>query len=278
MSSWQRVGFMNGNASHKTNESKAEQMMSTDIYEKVFKSSFEIVRQNLDNGSYKNLDVQPYIDRLTFFLESLPDNDFKSFNILTPNFDTYQERASIIIKFWPEYFSIEDKTDKRIEFEYKQHICPILQDLEKCKIGKMFYTLLSNFKLEFINGKIITSIIDFRNTPEQYFFAELSISSDFIRSDFKNTDYLTSEKIFIDLTNKNICTDPSPDVSRYNSILDWREKMWIPLRFEDYRFHPPEKPFKLAGTNVRILNIKSEAFPLKNDNITININTNISFL
>ncbi|EAX94179.1 hypothetical protein TVAG_315850 [Trichomonas vaginalis G3] len=255
MSEWRRVQFFRQNILGTMTDRVGDPTQPIDLYKKVHQESLNLVLQNIATGDFSDQHLQPYMTRLSYFTESLSN---PKFNKLTPDFEIYSDKTSVEFKFWNDYFTISSKNshENEIPFCYNNNLYPILEDIENGVISKMLFKILRYFKLEFLDGKVLVAIIDYRSNIEQRHYAELSITPEYFKELTKEYPPIIQDKIFTDLTSKEICNDPSPNVARYSSIVDWREKMWKPERKYEYCFEPkePELPikkpdFKVIGTN-----------------------------
>ena len=78
----------------------------------------------------------------------------------------------------------------------------------------------NNSKKYWKNGIILVQIYDNRNKNENIFYQFLKLTSNLFSKLYKENENLDHFKIIY----PQICIDPSPNVSRYQSICDFKEK------------------------------------------------------
>lgn len=207
--------------------------------------------------NFHDASLQPYLYRLPYFEKFLTDRNFSK---LTPDFENFSDNATLEIEFLQDCFRVSSKLGSNSQnetYKYEHYLFPILEDIENGSISKMLAAILIRYKIGYTNGKIFTKITDYRIQPETVHYYELEVTKDFLLSALPDIHALDSEKSFNELSCPQICTDPSVDVARFNSMVDWKEKMWKPVRFEDYHFITPEKPFEVKKSDIPVKNVQN---------------------
>lgn len=216
-----------------------------------------LFQQSRPQSSYRKALINGYNSRLGFYLTTLCHEDF---DILTPPPSLFtKQQASVIFRFYDKYFSISstDTSPKcpTIEFTYKTDITPILETIETGEITRDLARILEKLKITgYEEGVIIGLIEDYRFAPEgQIHYIKLSIGPDLFLYYTQNPaitpeQRLEMEKKVLLLQNPIVCTDPSPDFARMQSVYDTRKKMWMDhfIRTEE-DIIPAEEPKRQAA-------------------------------
>jgi hypothetical protein len=195
--------------------------------------------------------VESYSSRLAYFLAHLHDERFE---ILTPPSNLYEALPlSAIFELHEDRFLVmSNDTLRSVWLNYDERAMSLLESFETGLVSPELYSLLEALQSTvFEEGNAIIHVIDFRTTPEKVFRLKLSVGECLLRfcldKDKPARDVAVDVESTAVLTvNPTICTDPSPDVARAFSNLDFRAKMWrLPKRSKQ---SPPARPSSIVAT------------------------------
>jgi hypothetical protein len=120
-----------------------------------------------------------------------------------------------------------------IFFEYARAVIPLIESLETGVVSReLVIVLRKNLQLDsatWEEGRILALIKDFRSKPPAESRRLLQVADDVIAycvTHRRQPPLLEAEKQIINLVHPVICVDPSPDVARVQSVIDWRNKLW----------------------------------------------------
>lgn len=173
-------------------------------------------------------------DSISFNMKYFSDPNF---DVLTPSSSEFlNTHPGIRIELTPTAFIISNPNtnDKKI-FEYALNILNLLKPLETKIMTRELFIISSkiNCKL-WDHGEILCHVIDNRySTPFEAKIILHVTTGIFQENYFRKLDKQSSEQYNLSqihsllLMEPNICTDPSPNVCRVKSALDWKQKQWI---------------------------------------------------
>lgn len=207
-------------------EQMQEQMIKTLIFQ-------DFRPTNMIDYSY----MQDFNKRLGYFIANANDERFDK---LTQPPDSYEDlkigfNVSLLDKSFVIYRSDVKKTkETEFNFPYEKDYIPLIESLESGIIGRELICILRKLKVNaWEDGKILCQIIDFRFEEPVTYLKLLNMSSSAVNyldcinsSKISQQQKIETEKRVLLLLYPQICTDPSPDVARVKSCLDWRQKMW----------------------------------------------------
>lgn len=190
---------------------------------------------NLTSKYEKDM-LKNYKKRIELYISCLFDYQF---DIFTPPVKGYFEDfdISLFFEFYEPQFKIIANIDSGlsvIDIGYDLNALPILECLETGIMSRELFCMLEKMNFHnYDNGILISKCTDFRLKPNKNFLVKITVGSELINhiSSILNPSNdqikkLEFEKQALLLQNPKLCTDPSPDVARIYSDIDWREKMW----------------------------------------------------
>ena len=157
------------------------------------------------------------------------------FDLLSPPSNLFEDYPiGFSVNFYKDNFTISGGSKQNvILLNYKSNIIPIIESLETGKINVELYSLIRRMLEFWGDGHVLCKITDFRFQKEITYFQVLSISQEInnlVLSKAKirtNPEFLEVERQILLIQHEEICTDPSPNVARSQSIMDWRKKLQI---------------------------------------------------
>jgi hypothetical protein len=187
-----------------------------------------------------------YTNRLGFYVANLSD---PRFDPLTPPRDILDGlQPSIYLELFDREFLVSSAgRSPHHRFCYDLNAAFILESLETGVLLPMFADFISKIggACQYECGFLVCECLDRRYRREIKYRIRLDISppiiSDAIRSQSSEDPLqgpLLNEQTVLSICRPIICTDPSPDVARAQTVLDFRTKMWQP-RERSFR---PEAP------------------------------------
>ena len=267
MSSWRRISFFSDKRVSDCVLDDDLDPKQKEFIEKADLNSFfhlsaqnSLLKQTLDEPNPSDLPyIEPYMNRIAYFTDNM---NHPNFDLLTPDPEQIEMReTNIEVEFCDEYFSFKHKPTNQLRtYPYSSKVLGFLYALESGIVSFELYKLFNTLagKNDFIKnlykeGKILISIIDFRNKPEPaIYMKELKLSPEILQEyekdkqphDVQMKNYYEFCKVFSSYNHQNVCTDPSVNVSRFYSCVDFREKMWRKKRLvqeDDGQVLKPEK-------------------------------------
>lgn len=247
--------------------------------EKKRESTVEMMRISDINTILKN-EVRPvtsfskslsqcYNTKLGFYITAFSDPRFEP---LTPPKDLYSEISTGIICNLQEKSYVLSTPHKHheISFSYEnddQYIS-FMRCLETGIItpGTLKFLIQKEWNIKnWDNGNIICKVVDNRIQPQTISYIKLEIGPDALElQNFKPVSTegkLDFERRTLLLRRPMICTDPSPDVARVQSVIDTRKKMWL-----------SDKPREIERQKQKAQNINKKKLPMKYDSAFLNQN------
>jgi hypothetical protein len=181
-----------------------------------------------------------------FFTSGRADDRF---DVLTPPPNLFEE---IPIGFCALFydggfqFALPDGA-KPISYESDPALYPLVECFETGIVSRELFVILRK-KLQidpsaWEEGRIVCQITDFRSVPPAEFRRLLLVADDVVA--YCTGQRLEGERQVLALVHPTVCIDPSPDVARVQSVIDWRKKMWRNRRQPnrvDTTFNEPEVP------------------------------------
>jgi hypothetical protein len=171
--------------------------------------------------------------RVGFFASDRADDRF---DVLTAPPNLFEE---IPIGFCATFydggfqFALPDGA-KPISFDCDPTLYPLVESFETGLVSRELLIVLRK-KLQidpsaWEEGRIICQITDFRSTPPTEYRRLLLVADDVVAyctgQKLAQPQLLEGERQVLVLVHPTICIDPSPDVARVQSVIDWRNKMW----------------------------------------------------
>ena len=210
-------------------ESHGEEL-EADLYEDTI-NSLLMGNQIYRTPIQKNIQ-QEYTESIGFLRAVYND---ERFDMLKPPKKMIDDlNVSFHFQFYPQNFTVTACASNQVKpFPYKKTSKEIFHCIQLGKVSSNLCSLFSHFSsYNWVDGEILVRITDYRIIPTANFVYSLKISADIIQliADSKklNRDAdLEYKKNSLLVLHPSICTDPSPDVSRVQSVLDCRKKMWI---------------------------------------------------
>jgi hypothetical protein len=181
--------------------------------------------------------------RLGFYIAAVHS---PRFDILTPPPEVFARSPNVIFEFFGDTFLIRPVDSEAPNvFRYQPHMFVVLECLETRVVGREFAKFLGRLKCSYESGFVIVKVIDHRPAAPVEHNIALEIGPEvvrhFVEKDMKKDDRmddrrdriieaLQREVHVIQWRRPVICTDPSPDVARVQSVIDFRKKMWVARR------------------------------------------------
>lgn len=179
------------------------------------------MQRNLQQGHLKNLGFLISIfNDPRFDLLNLPRNLYDEFNV-SFSFEFHQKAFTL---------SLADGSQTKT-FQYTPKSRELIRCLETGRISQELLELFKTYgKIQWADGSIIVRITDYRFDPPRSYAYPLTIGADIILSygerEMSEEAHLEVQRNILLTANPDLALDPSPDVSRINSVLDERIKMW----------------------------------------------------
>ena len=199
--------------------------------------------QEKSQTKYEKCLIDDYKNHMGFYISALNDPQF---DVFTPSKTLFENcNINLYFDFYKDSFEIKSQIDQQValvSLGYDDNIIPVLESISTGYVTLSLLKLIEKMKIKnWDNGIMIAKWTDYRLTPPKTFIQKLEIGPDIIEyqgnllhrnESVDNIEKLKFEKQAILLENPDICTDPSPDVARINSVVDWRKKMWINTKME----------------------------------------------
>lgn len=217
--------------------------------------------------------MQDFNKRLGYFIAN--END-ERFDKLTPPPDLYENlRVAFNVSLLDKNFiifrsDVKKSKDFDFNFSYEKSYIPLIESLESGVIGRELMAILWKLKVNaWEDGRLLCQIVDYRfEEPITYFrilnlsYSAIScldsLSSSKVQSQQQKIE---NEKQILLRLYPQICTDPSPDVARAKSYLDWRQKMWrnrdrIDRKASEIQEEQMSKPLETGNIDITKLDKK----------------------
>ena len=225
----------------------------------------DLVKDSLFEQSYtpKTQYEQSLMDgmrsQVTFFTMSFNDEESENFDKLTLPKDIYSKVKPILrFELDSDHITICNPNNRKtISFFYHENLKPVLDCLETKFVNSEFYAMMQIIECDVpIEGQCLCECIDFRISPPYESNILLTFSSETMKEAARekmsaspddgadaNYQQLLFEQKLLLLSQPEICVDPSIEVARTMSCIDWREKMWPKTHPDDSKndFVPVEK-------------------------------------
>ena len=218
-----------------------ENFVSDSLYEKKF----------IPNTQYAIATMNALRSQLTFFsLNAERDNEIiKDFDLLTIPKDAFNNiKPHLRFEFDSDHFTISNPANRKtLSYHYNEKLIPILKCLETKTVNSELYEILKIIHLDLPEeGHFVCECIDFRveQTYETIILLRINLSTMLHNVSGDQAKQKETEQNVLLFSKSQICTDPSPDVSRVMSVFDWREKMWNTTHTleNEKNFIPDTKP------------------------------------
>ena len=206
------------------------------------------------NSPYDQNVITSFSKDLNFYENQANSSEFDMFS---PSLDSFETRnPSFHAYFEPNTFVLANpEANLYIKNKYDKYVLPLLEPFQTGIITLELYKYLHQYlKLSFSNnGIIFCTVHDYRQPMhfnpvsaeknEEVYNISLKLGPDIIPYYIKTIDLTNSELEFqieqeLLLTqHPDLCLDPSLDVSRAQSILDYHKKSFIPNTFSQKTFN-----------------------------------------
>lgn len=212
---------------------------------------------------------QNYNAKLGFYITAVSDPRFEP---LTPPKDLYSDISIGIICSLLESSYVLSTPHKHHEisftYENDDQYISFMKCLETGIItpGTLKFLIQKEWNIKnWDNGNIICKVVDNRILPQTISYIKLEIGPDALElQNFKPISpegKLDFERRTLLLRHPMICTDPSPDVARVESVIDMRKKMWL-----------SGKPREIERQKQKAQNINKKKLPMTYDSAFANQN------
>lgn len=209
--------------------------------------------------------LSTYRTHLSFQFANKTDSNF---DILTPPKSLYKDlRPGIEFSFFDNRFIIynPDLKAKSYSFHYNQHVLPVIIPLETKLMSIELENLIKSLECNRIeHGQILAQVNDYR-INQIYFIPIRNLNLAYTYQDTQKKSNSGDKNPVSQITNSDsslfsfnltnlllqnseICIDPSPNVSRFHSCLDWHEKMWLSYHHNFQSQQLPQKNIKTSKT------------------------------
>jgi len=215
---------------------------NTILYSKMHENSLNLLMTNSfrSNIRFENVLAENIKSMVLYFLSDPANNDFDSLSI--PKFCFNDLNPSVIFDFREKCLYIRNPTrNAALEIPLNLRVADILVSLSHKKVSADLRLIFESIRIsEWNNGKILCKCIDNCTNIGKETLLILRICSDA----FHGNDYGVLMSQCLSLY-QNVCTDPSPNVCRYYSIIDWREKMWNNIEKEFPKITEKSEPLQI---------------------------------
>lgn len=202
---------------------------------KKFEADHLLSGDILPKSSVDSVRCRDVNNRFPFYLATCRNKRFDAF---TPPPDLFSSVSiALIFTFYESNFVISTaESSKSVGFSYEPWLYPVLETLETGIMSKEFVNFMEKFhRMQRVdNGCIFVKVIDCRVVPEMSFTLPVKVGDDvmrhYISQERSQLSPLERESKYVAARNPVICTDPSLSVARVESVVDFREKMWVPHR------------------------------------------------
>ncbi|KAK8833941.1 hypothetical protein M9Y10_019056 [Tritrichomonas musculus] len=188
------------------------------------------------SSKYEKMLLNNYKNRMGVYISCLFDPQFDIFTPPRKGFLNDYD-VNLFFEFYEPQFKIISKVKNgisAIDLAYELNILPVLECLETGVVSKELFSLLEKMKYSnWDDGVIIAKCTDFRLQPKKEFLIKLTAGPELIwhlsNIMFKPENIrekLEFEKQALLLQNPKLCSDPSQDIARIYSDIDWRKKIW----------------------------------------------------
>jgi hypothetical protein len=205
-----------------------------------------------------HLIIDGFNSRLSLYATAIRD---PRFDALTPPESLFKRQPiGVIFQFYDQVFATLYPNGDVIAQEYSPHFFPVIESLETGVMTRdCAFLLKKTVRCPFRSGCVLCKCVDHRFTPFREVIVKLEVGGEVVQYFLKGSsteELLESEAGIVKLRRPIICTDPSPEVARIQSALDFRKKMWIARKqrtqTEDVARTPPAQKAKEAPRGVKI--------------------------
>jgi hypothetical protein len=154
------------------------------------------------------------------------------FDPLSPPPNLFPEPPAVVFEFSDDSVTLIYADGKSSFAEsYAPDFFTVFECLETGVMTRACALLLhKRLRCQFEEGCVFCKCIDRRVTPTRETSAKLEVGPEvvaYVCQDVSDGDALHVEASALKLHRPVICTDPSPDVARVQSLIDFRKKMWM---------------------------------------------------
>ena len=184
------------------------------------------------NSPFSKAYLQDYTRNIGYLAACCNDDRF---DLLTEPKKLYNlsDLISFRIDFYNDTFIIKDSNNMQAKsFDYGEKSIEVLESLQNMKLYPDLFTVFSSLGVKhWDSGKIIINATDYRHNPPLSFVFPIEIDQNIVRNfiQTKTLEQKTSlemEKEILKVRFSAIATDPSPDVARFNSVIENKQRMW----------------------------------------------------
>jgi hypothetical protein len=158
-----------------------------------------------------------------------------------PRFDPFPNSAILFkdlpiaatFSFYDDHAVLSNREETRaVEFEYERPHLSVIRSLQSGAVSVPLFHLLEQVAANtYTDGELILAIRDFRFPDPSQARIRLRPSTELLRFLIQKAQpddalALEQESVAVQIATPVVCTDPSPNVARITSALDFREKMW----------------------------------------------------
>jgi hypothetical protein len=157
------------------------------------------------------------------------------FDPLTPPADLYAAPPAVVFEFADEAVTVASADNGCCLAEaYAPEFFPVFECLETGVMTRACAAVLhGRMRCGFTEGCVFCRCVDRRFTPARETALRLEAGPDVVRCacrEAPGADALRAEASALRQYRPAVCTDPSPDVARLQSVVDFRRKMWARRR------------------------------------------------
>jgi hypothetical protein len=140
------------------------------------------------------------------------------------------EITAFTIRFFPQNFTVSAASlASPVTFPYAPNVAYVFQCLETGILSPEFVTLIRGWgPVPFNHGMLFCECEDHRHSPPRFFRLRMTIGPELVQNACEGVDGdpLEAEAQMLLLVRPSICIDPSPEVARVQSFIDFRKKLW----------------------------------------------------
>jgi hypothetical protein len=174
--------------------------------------------------------IDGYNSRLSLYAAAISD---PRFDMLTPPPDLFENLHTVTFEFCDDAVIVTSPEGDAQQLSYRPigaRGWPLFEPFETQLLTYDLAIYLKKLKCKFENGFLFCRCVDRRFSPNRVTHLFLLVGPEVVARELMKArakEPLDAERQVLALQRPVVCTDPSPDVARVQSILDFRRKMWL---------------------------------------------------